>query len=266
MSESLDPTPPAREADLEASDDDRPHLRVTDLHLEYALHRLRHPTLKQSITGFLRNPSHRSRRLPALRGVDFTLREGDRLGIVGRNGAGKSSLLRSIAGIYPPTRGTIETRGFLVPLFQLGLGFHAELSAAANVLQAAALLGIPQRTMRARIPAILEFAELEDYADVPIKYLSTGMAMRLAFTTATEIPPDILLLDEVFTGGDTAFRERATARMEALVDRTSIVVIVSHAMPIVRRLSNRVLWLDQGRVARDGDPDDVIAAYVAAAT
>ena len=183
--------------------------------------------------------------------------------MLGRNGAGKSSLLRTIAGIYRPTSGLVDTQGFLVPLFQLGLGFHAELTATANILQAAALLGLDMETMRTRIPAILEFAHLEEFADVPIKYLSTGMAMRLAFTTATEIPPDILLLDEVLTGGDGEFRVRASARMEALVDRTSIVLIVSHALPIVRRLSSRVIWIDEGKVRMDGDPAEVIDAYQA---
>jgi ABC-type polysaccharide/polyol phosphate transport system ATPase subunit len=234
-----------------------------DVELEYAVHRLRHPTLKGSVTGVFRKSRTQKLTLQALRGIDFVVKAGERVGIIGRNGAGKSSLLRTIAGIYRPTAGEINTQGFMVPLFQLGLGFHPELTATANILQAAALLGLDIETMRSRIPGILEFAELEEYADVPIKYLSTGMAMRLAFTTATEIPPDILLLDEVLTGGDGEFRERASARMEALVDRTSIVLLVSHALPIVRRLSSRVLWIDKGQVRMDGDPAEVIAAYKA---
>ena len=141
------------------------------------------------------------RSIEAIRDVSFTIRSGERVGIVGANGAGKSSLMRVIAGIYRPTRGRVESQGFIVPLLQVGLGFHFEMTARANILQAGIILGIDRRDMEARTQDILEFAELSGFADLPLKVLSSGMATRLAFATATEVSADILLLDEVLRGG-----------------------------------------------------------------
>ena len=199
----------------------------------------------------------------ALDDIHLSFSPGDRVGIIGRNGAGKSSLLRTIAGIYRPSHGSIEVDGFVVPLFQVGLGFQPELTGEENVEQAGALFGIGREVMRSKAEAIFEFAELEKFRETPLKYYSRGMGMRLAFTSITSIQPEILLLDEVFGGGDQGFREKAVRRMEDLIERTPIVVTVSHSMGIVRRIANRVLWLKDGHVVMDGAPEDVIAAYEA---
>jgi ABC-type polysaccharide/polyol phosphate transport system ATPase subunit len=150
-----------------------------------------------------------------------------------------------------------------VPLFQVGLGFQPELTGEENVEQAGALFGIDREEMRAKADAIFAFSELEDFRDTPLKYYSRGMGMRLAFTATTSIQPEVLLLDEVFGGGDQGFREKAVQRMEELIERTPIVITVSHSMGIVKRIANRVLWLEEGRVRMDGPAEEVIAAYEA---
>lgn len=235
---------------------------LRDASLRYPVHSSEFSAKRFLLERLRRSESSRQTRyVDAVDGLNLEFRTGDRVGIVGRNGAGKSSLLRLVAGIYPPTRGSVETEGFLVPLFQLGLGFHPELSVEANIIQAGVILGHSPREIQTRIPEILRFAELEAYAKFPLKALSTGMAMRVAFTTATAIEPEILLLDEVFAGGDVAFRERAVSRLDRLIERTSIVVMVSHSASILRRLCTRAIWLESGRLRLDGDPEVVIGAY-----
>lgn len=241
-------------------------IRLRGTGLNFRVYRNRRPNLKTALLSMLgRGAKETSGKevFPALKGLDLEFRPGDRVGIIGRNGAGKSSLLRVIAGIYRPSVGEVDVEGFVVPLFQVGLGFQPELTGEENVEQAGALFGIGPEEMRAQADDIFAFAELEKFRETPLKYYSRGMGMRLAFTAITSIQPQILLLDEVFGGGDQGFREKAVCRMEDLIERTPIVVTVSHSMGIVRRIANRVLWLKDGRVTMDGDPDTVIAAYEA---
>jgi ABC-type polysaccharide/polyol phosphate transport system ATPase subunit len=231
--------------------------------LTYRLYRERERTLKAAVLGVFsrRSAEADSTRLEALHDLTVRIEPGEVVGVIGANGAGKSSLMRVIAHIYRPTVGTVRTCGTLVPLFQVGLGFHPDLSGRANIYQAGAYLRLGRRQMDEHVPEILSFAGLDDYANVPIKYYSAGMRMRLAFTTATAIPGDILLLDEVLTAGDASFRERALERMESLITQTPITVIVSHAMPVIQRICSRVLWIHRGRIACDGSPDESIGAY-----
>jgi len=216
-------------------------------------------SLKSALLG--RSNRHLHQGTYALRGIDIVLEPGDRLGVVGENGSGKTSLLQVMAGIYPPSAGSIRRQGSLVPLLQLGLGFNPELSGEENILLAAALLGIPRREITRRVPGILEFCELSDLAHMPLKYYSTGMTSRLAFAVATEIDADILLLDEVFAVGDIHWIERAVKRLEALLERVSILVVVSHSLDIIERLSNRCVLLDRGHMVANGAVADVVRHY-----
>lgn len=243
------------------------HISLDAVSLRFRVYRNKHPNLKDAVLHWLgRKPySDGLNEVWALRDVNLSFSVGDRIGIIGRNGAGKSSLLRVISGIYKPTSGTVMREGFLVPLLRVGLGFSSELTGRENIIQAGAMLGIGEKEMVGKIEPILAFAELTKFADTPIKYYSTGMTMRLAFTTATEVSPEILILDEVFAGGDLAFHEKALRRMEDLIERTEIVIMVSHQMRNVSRLSTRVLWVDEGKVIRDGPPGEVVAAYEEAA-
>jgi ABC-type polysaccharide/polyol phosphate transport system ATPase subunit len=200
-----------------------------------------------------------------LRGITFKIVCGERVGIVGANGAGKSTLLRLLARIYPPTSGQFSVRGSVAPLIEMGAGFNPELSGLDNILLNGALLGFPRSEMLSKVDQIHEFTGLREFAEMPLKYYSSGMYMRLAFAIATEVSPDILLVDESLGVGDVAFREKAKTRIRSLLDRTQAVVIVSHDLDSLRRLCTRGLWIKQGRLAGDGPIDEVVDRYLEAA-
>ncbi len=243
-----------------------PYVKVDNVSLRFRLYRNRHPNIKEAVIHWLRGKSSDNgyHDFWAVRDVTLDFPAGSRVGIIGRNGAGKSTLLRILSGIYQPTVGRVEHHGFLIPIFTVGFGFNGELTGRENIIQAGAIMGITQKQMAGRVDGIMEFAELEKFVDTPVKYYSTGMAMRLAFTTATEVSPDILLLDEVFGGGDVGFQEKALNRLEKLIERTKVVILVSHDMKIVERFCNRAVWMREGRVAADGAPEDVAAEYLTA--
>lgn len=249
---------------MKSFSDSNAKINLVDVGLDFRSYQNRRPSLKSALLGALKlgaKESNEKQVFRALNDVHLSFSPGDRVGIVGRNGAGKSSLLRVIAGIYRPSHGSVELEGFVVPLFQVGLGFQPELTGEENVEQAGALFGVGRDEMLKRADAIFEFAELEKFRQTPVKYYSRGMGMRLAFTSITSIQPEILLLDEVFGGGDQGFREKAVGRMIELIERTPIVITVSHSMNILRRIANRILWLEGGRVIMDGPVDEVIEAY-----
>lgn len=197
------------------------------------------------------------------RSLNLQIERGDRVGIVGPNGAGKTTLLRLISGIYPPTHGRIRVRGRISSLIDLGAGFNTELSGAENILLNGAFLGFSPREMIEKTDRILEFAELQESADTPIKYYSSGMLLRLAFSIATDINPEILLIDEIFGAGDARFIGRATERMHQLLDSSHIVVFVSHNMQVIRDMCTRAVWLEKGAIVQDGPSGEVCDAYLA---
>ncbi len=201
----------------------------------------------------------------ALRDIDLRIARGERVGIVGHNGAGKSTLLRMMARIYPPTSGTVSVRGTVAPLIEMGAGFNPELSGTENILLNGAMLGFSRKQMLARMDDIFEFTGLREFADLPLKYYSSGMYVRLAFAIATEVHPDILLIDESLGVGDAAFQDKARARIRSLLDRSNVVVIVSHDINSLRELCTRGVWLKQGRVVADGPMHQIADAYLAEA-
>jgi ABC-type polysaccharide/polyol phosphate transport system ATPase subunit len=198
----------------------------------------------------------------ALRELTFKIAHGDRVGIVGGNGAGKSTLLRLLAKIYPATQGQVSIRGSVAPLIEMGAGFNPELSGLDNILLNGALLGFSRSQMLGKVEQIHEFTGLREFADMPLKYYSSGMYMRLAFAIATEVNPDILLIDESLGVGDAAFQDKAKARIRNLLERTRAVVLVSHDLDSVRELCTRGLWIQQGRLMDDGPVDRVIDRYL----
>jgi ABC-type polysaccharide/polyol phosphate transport system ATPase subunit len=202
----------------------------------------------------------------ALRDVNLRIEQGARVGIVGGNGAGKSTLLRLLAGIYPPTTGRVAVRGNVAPLIEMGAGFNPELSGTDNIVFNGAMLGFTKSQMLARAEGIYEFTGLREFADLPLKYYSSGMYMRLAFAIATEVHPDVLLVDEALGVGDAAFLEKAKARIRGLFERSKVVVLVSHDMNSLRDLCSRGIWVQHGRVVADGPIDAVIDEYLAATT
>jgi ABC-type polysaccharide/polyol phosphate transport system ATPase subunit len=201
------------------------------------------------------------RELWALKDVDLTVHPGEVLAVVGANGAGKSSLMKLMARVLPPTNGRVVIRGMLAPMIELGAGFNPELTGAENVLLYGSILGRDPAQLRKRVAAIAAWAELEDRMDVPLRTYSSGMIARLAFSTAVDVQPDILLVDEVLSVGDEAFQRRCIDRIDQMVDSGACVVLVTHSMEQVLARATRAVLLREGTVAAEGDPQAVVAAY-----
>lgn len=197
----------------------------------------------------------------ALKNISFKIGRGDSVGIVGSNGAGKSTLLALIAGLVQPDRGTVSINGRVAALLELGSGFHMDLSGAENVALNAALLGMSRQELRLSYNKIVEFAELADFMDEPLRTYSAGMTMRLAFSVAVNASPDILLIDEVLTVGDQAFQAKCLDKIREFRTAGKTIVCVSHAGGTIPQLCNRALWLDHGDLLLDGSAVDVTAAY-----
>jgi ABC-type polysaccharide/polyol phosphate transport system ATPase subunit len=197
----------------------------------------------------------------ALRNVDLHCAEGQVVGIVGHNGAGKTTLCLVLSGILEPDEGEAHVRGRVSPLLSIGVGFRRELSGRANILINSAFLGIPRREMEARMEEIVGFSEIGDFIDEPVSSYSRGMQARLAFSVASAIEPDILLLDEVLSVGDSAFRRKSRRRIEELMGRSRLILIVSHSSDLLRSLCTHCLWLDHGHVRAAGEAKPILDAY-----
>ena len=217
------------------------------------------------IRGVMRRPLNVRRAQFSLTDFNLAVAPGESVALIGPNGSGKSTALRLIAGIYTPTEGVIQTRGRVTAVIELGVGFHAELSGAENVGLYAAVMGLSRRDLARRYPEIVEFSGLGDFIHEPVKYYSSGMQARLAFSVATCVRPDVLLLDEVLSVGDLSFRSRCLDRLREHRDHGGAMVIVSHDLDTSRELCTRAVWLDHGRVVQEGEIGEVIAAYEAAA-
>jgi ABC-type polysaccharide/polyol phosphate transport system ATPase subunit len=197
----------------------------------------------------------------ALNGVSFTVREGDRLGVIGHNGAGKSTLLKTIAGVYRPTGGHIEICGRIHSLFDVSAGFEPDGTGWENIAYRSYLQGETPRTVGQRLQSIAEFSELGEHLDMPIRYYSAGMIVRLGFAIATSFDPEILVVDEILSAGDCSFQKKARLRMEAMIRQASVVVLSSHDLPALAELCDRIAWMDHGALRMIGPPETVIAAY-----
>jgi ABC-type polysaccharide/polyol phosphate transport system ATPase subunit len=200
----------------------------------------------------------------ALQNIDLTVREGDRLGIVGHNGAGKSTMLKLLGGIYPPTSGELRVEGAVSSLVDLSLGFEPEASGWDNIAYRGYLQGETPKSLRQKLHEIAEFSELGDALNNPVRHYSTGMLVRLAFSVATAIDPEILLVDEVLSAGDMAFQSKCRQRMEQMIAKARLIVMVSHDMGALEKFCNRAIWLDHGQVRMVGTTRAVLAAYTAA--
>ncbi len=194
--------------------------------------------------------------------INVSIQSGERFGIIGANGSGKSTLLKLISGILQPTSGTVRVRGQISPLIELGAGFDPDMTVMANIVLYGVLLGYPRDEMIARAPYILEFAELQEYASAPIKALSSGMVARLGFAIATDVKPDVLILDEVLSVGDEQFRQKSRKRMEQLWESDATILLVSHDLDEIGKSCNRAIWLDRGKIRFMGTADETVAEYL----
>lgn len=198
----------------------------------------------------------------ALRDLNFAMKDGDRVAVIGHNGAGKSSLLKMLAGIYPPSSGNLMVDGRISSMFELATGFEMESSGWDNIYLRGLMLGEKPADIKAKMKEIAEFSELGEFLNMPVKYYSSGMFLRLAFSVSTAIEPDILLLDEVVAAGDAAFIDKATQRMNQMVNTAKIMVYVTHSMVQAKDMCNRCIWLERGNLMMDGTPEDVTKAYI----
>ena len=198
----------------------------------------------------------------ALKQVDLKVKKGEAWGIIGTNGSGKSTLLKLICGILKPYKGNVAIRGTIAPLIELGAGFDSELTARENIFLNGAVLGHSERFMKEKFDEVVDFAELRDFLDMPIKNYSSGMAARLGFSIATVVQPDILIVDEVLSVGDYAFQQKCEARMHGMLENGTTLLYVSHSIESVRSLCNKALWLDKGNVRMNGDVMEVSQRYM----
>ncbi|HLA97259.1 MAG TPA: ABC transporter ATP-binding protein [Anaerolineales bacterium] len=197
----------------------------------------------------------------AVRDVSFQVRSGEAFGIIGRNGSGKSTMLKVIARVLMPTMGRVVTRGKVAPLLELGAGFHHELTGRENVFMNSTLLGRSQKETERLMPEIIEFAEIEDFIDAPLRTYSTGMIARLGFSVASALRPDILLVDEVLSVGDSHFQEKCLARMNSFRAMGTTIIIVSHNMNTIESFCDHALWIDHGQIKSIGNVREVVAQY-----
>lgn len=197
----------------------------------------------------------------ALKDVSFEVNKGEVVGIIGRNGSGKSTLLKIISGLFRPSEGGISVKGRIVPMLELGSGFDPELTGRENVFLNGAILGYTEAFLKEQFDDILEFSELGEFIDMPLKTYSSGMMMRLAFSVATIVQPEILIVDEILAVGDEAFQRKSRAKMLELMGGGTTVLYVSHSLDQIRELCNRVIWLDHGKVVMQGEASEVCDAY-----
>lgn len=243
------------------SDEKRPIIEVNDVSVRYMTGDFKEIGIKEFI---LRKITRRYqvRQFWADKHITFTLNEGDMLGIIGVNGAGKSTLLKAISGIMIPTEGTVSCRGKIAALLELGSGFDGDLTVRENTYLRGALLGYTKKFMNETYESIIEFAELADFQDRPFKQLSSGMKSRLAFSIASLVNPDILILDEVLSVGDGGFRKKSEEKMKSIISGGATTILVSHSLPQIRSMCNKILWLDKGnQVVFGDDVEKITAAY-----
>jgi ABC-type polysaccharide/polyol phosphate transport system ATPase subunit len=198
----------------------------------------------------------------ALSDVNLKMCKGERVGILGFNGAGKSTLLKLLARIYKPTLGRLMVKGTVAPLIEMGAGFNPELSGFDNILLNGAMLGIKPREMRKKVEGIYDFTGLREFADLPLKYYSSGMYARLAFAIATEVEPEVLLIDEALGAGDILFADRARERLDRLLNKSNLVVVVSHDLYSMLNMCTRGIWMHEGQVRCDGPIKEAITRYM----
>ena len=239
-------------------------IEISKTSLTFSVYRNRAPKLRERLLE-LSNKSEQVLntvlKFAALQDISLSIYEGQRVGIIGFNGAGKSTLLKLILGIYPPDSGQVKVSGTVAPVLDLTGHFDFELSGRDNIYLHGAYIGHSPREIKAIEQEVLDFAEIADFIDVPVKYYSSGMIARLAFAISTMLHAEILLLDEVFAVGDGYFVHKAIDRMKALINKSQILVMVSHNVDQLREICNRIIWLHEGRIVGDGNVQDMLAAY-----
>lgn len=222
---------------------------------------LKKAILSRSSAGRIARDANDRITIDALRDISFSLDRGDRLALIGSNGAGKTTLLRVMAGIYEPFAGAVQIHGRVSPMFDIGLGIDNDLSGYDNIRIRGLLLGLSSREIDRLLPLIVDFTELGDFLDMPVRTYSSGMVLRLTFAVATCFEPEILLMDEWILAGDAHFLTKARERINSFIEKASVLVLASHNLEVCRRWCNKAIWMDRGSVKAFGPAEEVIAAY-----
>lgn len=235
-----------------------PAIHIRGLEKEF---RLSHSGVASLKTLMLWSKASSYEQLHVLRGIDLDVQSGECVAVVGKNGAGKSTLLSLLARVYKPTRGTLEVRGRVAPLLELGAGFHPDLTGEENVFFNGVILGLTRKEVRDRLDAIVEFSELRRYIDAPVRTYSSGMLARLGFAIAVHVDADVLLVDEVLAVGDFEFERKCYSKIDEFRSAGGTILFVSHQLDSVRRVADRCVWLENGLIREHGDVESVLAHY-----
>ena len=236
-------------------------ISVKNVSKKFTLYHEKRDSIFESATSIFQKKRH-SETLQALDNISFNVKHGEIFGIIGRNGGGKTTLLRIISKIYSPDSGSVDVKGTIIPVLALGLGFHPELTAVTNIFQSSRLLGFKKELISKRVEDIIKFAELEKFADTKIKNFSAGMQMRLAFATSVLVDPDVLILDEVFAVGDLNFQKKCFDTIMSFKKRGKAIIFVSHDMTPIKNFCDTVMFLKDGKVGNIGSPEESVSAYV----
>ena len=236
-------------------------INVKHVSKNFQLYHEKRTSIYESITGYFGRKQHYET-IQVLDDVSFDVKNGEMIGIIGKNGSGKTTLLRILSNIYKPDSGSVDVNGTIIPILALGLGFHPEFTAITNIVQSSTLLGISKKNISQKIDDVLKFAELEKFADTKIKNFSSGMAMRLAFSTAIQVDPDILILDEVFAVGDLNFQKKCFDAIMSFKKKGKAIIFVSHDVNPIRDFCDRAIFLNQGKIEVIGKPENVISSYL----
>lgn len=235
-------------------------IEVSDITMRFRMNSDKIMSLKEFVTTALRGKLN-YQEFTALDHVSFTVEKGETLGLIGRNGAGKSTMLKVISGILKPTEGSMVCYGNVVPMLELGSGFDFDLTGRENIFLNGAILGYSEALLKQKYEEIVEFSELGQFIETPIRNYSSGMLARLAFSVASQVEPEILIVDEILSVGDASFQEKSRLRMLELMGGGTTVLFVSHSLGQVREMCDRVIWLDHGRIREIGPTDEVCNSY-----
>ncbi|MGP1488211.1 MAG: ABC transporter ATP-binding protein [Peptoanaerobacter stomatis] len=235
-------------------------IEITNLTMEYRIQRENIKSIKEYIVNSLQGKVNYNY-FKAVNDISFTIEKGEVCGIIGKNGAGKSTLLKIISGVIPPTSGSIKINGKIAPLLELGAGFDNDLTARENIYLNGAVLGYNKKFLDEKYDEIVEFSELKDFMDQQVRTFSTGMMMRLAFSIATLVEPEILIVDEILSVGDAHFSNKSINKMKNMMSGGTTVLMVSHSLKHIKELCNRVIWIEKGKIKMDGNPLEVCEQY-----
>lgn len=237
-------------------------IRIKNVSMKFNMDIEKDFSIKQAfINLFTKKKKKKNEYFWALKNVTFSVNKGDVVGLIGSNGAGKSTLLKVVSGVMKPTSGKVEVDGVISPMIELGAGFDQNLTARENIYLNGAILGYSKKFLDSKFDEIVEFSELKDFLDVPVKNFSSGMTAKLAFSIATIVEPEILIVDEILSVGDLRFQEKSKNKMMEMIKGGTTVLYVSHSLESIKELCNKVIWLDHGQVVKMGDTKEICDEY-----